>query len=113
MRPTSRNRRLLNRAPLPLESFHVKKGFRIELAVLESMVSSRVAMAFDENGRYSSSNMRDYPDGDNKFPTLAGYGLLEDADGDGVFDSSHIYADNLPGHPRLLLQWRDFRGCHT
>src|SRR6185503_17150441 len=79
-----------------LEKFKVKKGFRIELAALEGMVSAPVAMAFDENGRLFVAEMRDYPDGRQKIPHAGRVRLLEDDDGDGVFDSSHIYADNLP-----------------
>src|SRR2546426_9943235 len=76
-------------------SFQIKQGFRIELAVAESLVASPVAMAFDENGRLFVVEMRDYPDRRGQFPHLGRVRLLEDSDGDGVFDSSTIYADNL------------------
>ena len=52
-------------------------------------------MAFDENGRLFVVEMRDYPDKRGEVPHLGRVRLLEDADGDGVFDSSTIYADNL------------------
>jgi len=78
------------------DSFRINKGFRIELATLESMVSSPAAMAFDEKGRLFVAEMRDYPDRRQQIPHVGRISLFEDADGDGVFDSSHIYADNLP-----------------
>jgi len=59
------------------------------------MVSSPVAMAFDENGRLFVVEMRDYPEGRAQNPHLGRVRLLEDTDGDGIFDSSTIYADNL------------------
>ena len=76
-------------------SFQIKKGFRIELAAAESMISSPVAMAFDENGRLFVVEMRDYPNRREQVPHLGRIRLLEDTDGDGVFDSSTVYADNL------------------
>jgi putative membrane-bound dehydrogenase-like protein len=76
-------------------SFQIKKGFRIELAVADSMVTSPVAMAFDENGRLFVVEMRDYPNRREQVPHLGRVRLLEDTDGDGVFDSSTVYADNL------------------
>src|ERR1044071_878868 len=78
-----------------LSSFQIKMGFRIELAAPEGMVSSPVAMAFDENGRLFVAEMRDYPEGRTQTPHLGRVRLLENTDGDGVFDSSTVYADNL------------------
>jgi len=77
-------------------SFEIKKGFRIELVTPESMISSPVAMAFDENGRLFVVEMRDYPNARERIPHLGRVRLLEDSDGDGVFDSATVYADNLP-----------------
>src|SRR5207237_879997 len=78
-----------------LASFQIEKGFRIELAAPEQMVSSPVAMAFDENGRLFVVEMRDYPDRHDQVPHLGRVRLLDDQDGDGVFDTSTIYAENL------------------
>jgi len=76
--------------------FAIEKGFRIELVTPESMVSSPVAMAFDEKGRLFVVEMRDYPDARARIPHLGRVRMLEDSDGDGVFDSTTVYADNLP-----------------
>src|SRR5437868_14192649 len=88
-----------NQPPSPpqgwLASFQIKKGFRLELAASEALVSSPVAMAFDENGRLFVAEQRDYPNQQEKTPHLGRIRLVEDTDGDGVFDSSTVYADNL------------------
>lgn len=88
--------RLTNREPEGWQaSFHVSKGFRLELAASESLVSSPVAMAFDENGHLFVAEQRDYPSQQEKVPHAGRIRLLEDTDSDGVFDASTVYADNL------------------
>ena len=83
--------------PVSLASyFQIKKGFRIELVAPESMVSSPVAMAFDDRGRLFVVEMLDYPDARARIPHLGRVRMLEDSDGDGIFDTTTIYADNLP-----------------
>ena len=88
-----------------LSSFQVKRGFRVQLVAPEGMVSSPVAMAFDENGRLFVVEMRDYPEGRAQNPHLGRVRLLEDTDGDGVFDSSTIYADNLAWPSAVACAW--------
>jgi putative membrane-bound dehydrogenase-like protein len=86
------------RVPPPegwLSSFQIKKGFRLEIAASEALVSSPVAITFDENGRLFVAEMRDFPNQQDKTPHLGRIRLLEDTDGDGFFDSSTVYADNL------------------
>jgi putative membrane-bound dehydrogenase-like protein len=77
------------------DSFLIQKGFRVESATLNSMTASPVAMAFDERGRLFVVEMLDYPNQREQTPHTGQVLLLEDSDGDGVFDSSHVYADNL------------------
>lgn len=79
-----------------LASFQLERGYRLELVAGESMVASPAAMAFDENGRLFVAEMRDYPDRRAQIPHLGRVRMLEDSDGDGVFDVSTVYADNLP-----------------
>jgi len=76
--------------------FQIKRGFRLELVAAAPMVASPVAMAFDENGRLFVVEMRDYPDRREQNPHLGRIRLLEDTNGDGIFDASTIYADDLP-----------------
>jgi putative membrane-bound dehydrogenase-like protein len=79
-----------------LSTFRVKKGFHLELVASEPQIASPVAMAFDERGRLFVVEMIDYSERRDKVPHLGRIRLLEDTDGDGVFDKSSIYAENLP-----------------
>ena len=79
-----------------LETFQVKKGFRLELVAAEPLVASPVTMAFDENSRLYVVEMIDYSERRDETPHLGRIRLLEDTDGDGKFDKATIFADNLP-----------------
>ncbi len=79
-----------------VKSFKVKKGFRIELAAGEPLVNSPIAMAFDENNRIFVVEMRDYSELREEKPHLGRIRMLESTRGDGVFDKSTVFADNLP-----------------
>ncbi len=79
-----------------LKTFRVKKGFHLELAASEPLIASPVAMAFDERGRLFVVEMIDYSERRDELPHLGRIRMLEDTNGDGVFDRSTIYADNLP-----------------
>ena len=79
-----------------LKSFEVEEGFHLELAAAEPNVADPIAMAFDENGRMYVAEMRDYPDDPPVGGGPAGrVRLLEDTDGDGVFEKSMIFADRV------------------
>ena len=80
----------------PLPSFQVKRGFRIELAAAEPMVAAPAALAFDERGRLFVAEMRDYPDRRDQSPHLGQIRMLEGLDENGVFQSSTVYAGDLP-----------------
>src|SRR6266487_3889407 len=77
-----------------LSTFRVKPGFRLELVAAEPLVVDPIALCFDENGRLFVVEMRDYSE--RRPERLSRVRLLEDTDGDGRFDKSTIYADNLP-----------------
>jgi putative membrane-bound dehydrogenase-like protein len=78
-----------------VETFQIKKGFRLELVAAEPLVNSPVTMAFDENGRLYVVEMIDYSERRDETPHAGRIRLLEDTDGDGKFDKSTIFADNL------------------
>lgn len=90
-----------------LATFEVHPSFRLELVAYEPLVCSPVAAAFDAQGRMFVAEMRDYP-----FRPAAGEAplgrvrLLEDTDGDGRFDRSHVFADELLW-PTGVMPWRD------
>ncbi|HUS34189.1 MAG TPA: PVC-type heme-binding CxxCH protein [Verrucomicrobiae bacterium] len=97
------------------KSFRVLDGFRMDLLAAEPLLASPVAMAYDEDGRAYVCEMRDYPYTDKAHhlrnqenPTDAAIGtvrLLEDTDGDGVFDKSTIFAESL-SWPTGVACWK-------
>ncbi|HEY6227702.1 MAG TPA: PVC-type heme-binding CxxCH protein, partial [Verrucomicrobiae bacterium] len=97
------------------KTFRVLDGFRMDLLASEPMVASPVAMAYDENGRAYVCEMRDYPYTDKAHhqrnqenPTDAAIGtvrLLEDTNGDGVFDKATIFAEGL-SWPTGIACWK-------
>src|SRR5262245_1709773 len=79
-----------------LKSFRVHPGFRIEQAAAEPLLASPVALDFDENGRLYVAEYPEYNHYASKQPQGSGrVRLLEDTDGDGIFDKSTIFLDNL------------------
>ncbi len=84
-------------SPLPLTNafrgIQLKRGFRLELVAAEPLVANPGAMAFDENGRLFVVETPDGQPGRVR--------LLEDTDGDGVFDASRVYAENVYGATSL------------
>lgn len=97
------------------KTFRVLDGFRMDLLASEPLVASPVAMTYDENGRAYVCEMRDYPYTDKsrhkpnqENPTDESIGrlrLLEDDDGDGVFDRSSVFADGL-SWPTGVACWK-------
>ena len=77
-------------------------GYAVELAAAEPLVTSPVALAFDEESRLYAVEMNDYP-----YPAPEPLGrvrLLEDADGDGRFEKSTVFADRL-AWPTAVTCW--------
>ncbi len=117
--PNAIRGRLPSIAPTPAQeaakTFRVLDGFRMDLLAAEPLVASPVAMTYDENGRAYVCEMRDYPYTDKAHhqrnqenPTDAPIGtvrLLEDSDGDGVFDKSTVFADGL-SWPTGVACWK-------
>ncbi|HVX63109.1 MAG TPA: PVC-type heme-binding CxxCH protein [Pirellulales bacterium] len=76
-----------------VKTFQVQPGFRVEQLAAEPLVNDPVAMCFDENGRLYVVEMRGYSEQPDEM--LSQIRLLEDADGDGRFDKSTVFADKL------------------
>ena len=69
---------------------------QIDLVAHEPNVVDPVAIAFDEQGRMFVAEMSDYPLGPPKGqPPLSQIRLLEDTDGNGTFETAHLFADDL------------------
>lgn len=79
-----------------LRSFETQNGFEMQLVAREPLVTDPIAAAFDEHGNLYVCEMTDYPykPGPGNKP-LGSIRLLRDTDGDGVFDESHVFADQL------------------
>lgn len=97
------------------EKFRVLDDFRMDLLAAEPLVASPVAMTYDENGRAYVCEMRDYPYTDKakhkpnqENPTDQPIGrirLLEDIDGNGVFDKSTVFAEGM-SWPTGVACWK-------
>ncbi len=76
-----------------MATIQVKDGYELELAAAEPLVRDPVAMSFDENGRLYVVEMCDYSEQDKEF--LGNVRVLEDADNDGRFEKSTLFAHHL------------------
>jgi len=77
-------------------TWKVKPGFKLELVAHEPQVRDPIAITFDENGRMFVCEMIDYSERREEQPHLGRISLLEDKDGDGYYETSRVFADNLP-----------------
>src|SRR5581483_11054207 len=89
------------------KTFRIAKGFQVELAACEPEVIDPVAMAFDERGRIFVCEMYGYPNGGVGGGTISSgkIRLLEDADGDGFYEKSTVFAEGLR-FPMSVLPWK-------
>ncbi len=89
-----------------LAALRTKKGMTAELVAAEPLVASPVAIDFGPDGRLWVAEMYDYPSGlDGKFRPGGRVRVLEDTDGDGIFDKSTVFLDNIP-FPTGVTVWR-------
>ncbi|MEM7235838.1 MAG: PVC-type heme-binding CxxCH protein, partial [Planctomycetota bacterium] len=85
---------------------HLREGFRMELVAAEPLVLDPVAIDWDGRGRLWVAEMADYPngmDGEDKPGGRVRY--LEDRDGDGRYEHSQLFAENL-SFPNGVMAWR-------
>ena len=76
-----------------LQSFAVEDGFRVELVAHEPIVADPIEAVFDEDGRMFVVCMHGYSEhGDDNLGVVR---LLQDADGDGFFESGTDFATGL------------------
>lgn len=85
--------------PVPLEQATTTveladPSLSIDLVASEPLVQSPTSITFDEHGRLFVVEMLDYPHDRDTHPGRIS--LLEDTNGDGIFDKATVYADNLP-----------------
>src|SRR5438876_2745141 len=75
-----------------LNTFQLRKGFRLELVAAEPLVTDPIALAFDEDGRLFVLEMNDYPERKQHRGRVR---RLADSDGDGRFDKATVFAKDL------------------
>ncbi len=80
-----------------------RPGFRVELVAAEPLLRSPVAIDFDEDGRLYVAEFPEYnqyAEGANKDPRgrreRGCIRMLEDGDGDGVYEKSTLFAADVP-----------------
>ena len=76
-----------------MASFQVIDGFEMQQTAAEPLLTDPVAMSFDADGRLFVAEMNDYSEQATEH--LGRVRMLEDSDGDGRFDQSHVFATGL------------------
>ena len=89
-----------------LDDFQLEDGLQIEVMAYEPLVIDPVAFAFDENRRMYVVEDRGYPDPiqQDSAASLGRIALLEDTNGDGVFDKRTEFTSGL-SYPNGILPW--------
>lgn len=82
--------------------FVIHPDFQMELMAGEPLIYDPVALQFDENGRAFVLEMPGYPLEKEQSRLI----LLEDRDGDGLYDHRQVYADSL----HLASSFMPYRG---
>ncbi len=92
-----------------LKTFQIAKGYQISLAASDPQVGDPVAAQFGPDGRLWVVEMQGYMpdlDGTHEDQPHGRVVVLEDKDGDGVFETSTVFLDNVV-MPRALALHRD------
>ncbi|MCO6455962.1 MAG: HEAT repeat domain-containing protein, partial [Pirellulaceae bacterium] len=90
-----------------LAAMRVRPGLVVELVAAEPLVQDPVALDWGPDGRLWVVEMGDYPNGlDGQGQPGGRVRMLEDRDGDGRFDHSTVFLDQLP-FPTGVKAWRN------
>ncbi len=87
-----------------LAMFQTEPGLQVQLVAAEPMVQDPVVITFDEDGRLWVVEMRGFMpnvEGTGEDKPVGRVSVLEDTNGDGQMDVSHVYLDSLV-MPRAL-----------
>lgn len=92
-----------------LKHFQLTPGLKIELVAAEPLIVDPVALAWSDDGKLWVVEMRDYPNGmgavkpDDVGPPGGRVKVLEDRNGDGRYDTSTVFASDLPFPNSVLV----------
>ena len=90
-----------------LAATYARPGLRVELVATEPLVTDPIGMAWGPDGKFWVVEMGDYPRGlDAKGKRGGVVRCLEDVDGDGHYDRSTVFVDDL-GFPTGVAPWRN------
>ncbi|HEY1381023.1 MAG TPA: neutral/alkaline non-lysosomal ceramidase N-terminal domain-containing protein, partial [Gemmataceae bacterium] len=90
-----------------LAAIRLRSGYSAELVAAEPLVASPVAIAFGPDGRLWVAEMYDYPSGtDGGFRPGGRIRVLTASKGDGHYDRSTVFLDNIP-FPTGVTVWRN------
>ncbi len=88
-----------------LTAMQTEPGLRVELAAAEPLTGDPVALAWDERGRLFVAENRGYPTGAPDGTPMGIVAMLEDTNGDGVYDKRTEFATGL-SYPNGVMCWR-------
>jgi mono/diheme cytochrome c family protein len=80
------------------KTFHMAPGYQLELVAAEPLVVDPIFAEFDGNGRLWVVEMQGYAVGKpmvNMTEPVGDIAILEDTDGDGIFDKRTVFQDKL------------------
>ena len=92
-----------------LKTFQIAKGYQISLVASDPQIGDPVAAQFGPDGRLWIVEMQGYMpnlDGTTEDQPHGRISVLEDTNGDGVFDKSTVFLDNIV-MPRAIALHRD------
>lgn len=90
-----------------LALIRTKPGLHVKLVAAEPLVTSPVAIDFGPDGKLYVAEMLDYPAGKGgRFEPGGRIRVLEDTDGDGIYDKATVFLDHLP-FPTGVTVWRN------
>ena len=81
-----------------IRTFHMAPGFQVQLVASEPLVVDPIVAEFDGNGRLWVVEMQGYAVGQkmiNMEEPVGDVAILEDTDGDGIFDKRTVFQDRL------------------
>src|SRR5436309_2077368 len=89
-----------------LAAIKMRPGMVAELVAAEPLTVDSVAIDWGPDGRMYVCEMHDYPLGsDGQFRPAGRIRVLRDTDGDGRYDTSEVFLDNIP-FPTGITVWR-------